>query len=59
MSSVDLRCKDVSQFGFSCKLLRRRRLVFLPDKTNLPASGGAEVSESQANQASTEVLVAH
>jgi hypothetical protein len=44
---------------FLAKLLRRRRLVFLPDKTNLPASGVAEVSESQANQASTEVLVAH
>jgi len=44
---------------FLAKLLRGRRLVFLPDKTNLLTSGGVEVCESQANQASTEVLVAH
>jgi hypothetical protein len=52
--------RDVSLLGFSCKVAAQAQVnVFLPDKTNLPASGGAEVSESQVNQARTEVLVAH
>ncbi|MBC3927023.1 hypothetical protein [Undibacterium sp. CY21W] len=50
----------MSLLGFSYKAAAQAQVkVFLSDKTNLPASGGAEVSESQANQASTEVFVAH
>ncbi|MBK1888857.1 hypothetical protein Undi14_02350 [Undibacterium sp. 14-3-2] len=50
----------MSLLGFSCKVAAQTQVkVHQPDKTNLLASGGTEVSESQANQASTEVLVAH
>ncbi|MBR7791389.1 hypothetical protein KDM87_02190 [Undibacterium sp. FT147W] len=46
--------------GFSCEAAAYAQVnVFLPDETNLLASGGAEVSESQVNQASAKALLAH
>jgi len=51
--------RDVSLLGFSCKAAVQAQ-VSIPVRQNQSAgNGGAEVSESQANQVSTEVLVAH